>query len=74
MMSWRRQWGLLSFYFSEASPGSIYGAAGSLIIVMLWVTYSCLILLFGAEFSWVYSRWYGHGIRPKSYARSVISP
>ncbi len=65
---------LLSFYFSEASPGSIYGAAGSLIIVMLWVTYSCLILLFGAEFSWVYSRWYGHGIRPKSYARSVISP
>lgn len=65
---------LLSFYFSQASPGSIYGAAGSLIIIMLWVTYSCLILLFGAEFSWVYSRWYGHGIRPKSYARSVISP
>ena len=62
---------LLSFYFSEASPGSIYGAAGSIIIVMLWVTYSCLILLFGAEFSWIYSKRYGHGIRPKSYAKSI---
>jgi membrane protein len=64
---------LLSFYFSEASPGSIYGAAGSIIIVMLWVTYSCLILLFGAEFSWVYSKKYGHGIQAKSYARKVES-
>lgn len=62
---------LLSLYFSEASPGNIYGAAGSIIIFMLWVTYSCLILLFGAEFSWVYSKRYGHGIRPKSYAKSI---
>ena len=62
---------LLSFYFSTASPGNIYGAAGSIIIFMLWVTYSCLILLFGAEFSWVYSRRYGHGIRPRSYAKSI---
>jgi membrane protein len=62
---------LLSFYFTEASPGSIYGAAGSIIIVMLWVTYSTLILLFGAEFSWVYSKRYWHGIQPKSYAKKV---
>lgn len=62
---------LLSIYFSEASPGNIYGAAGSIIIFMLWVTYSCLILLFGAEFSWVYSKRYGHGIRPRSYAKSI---
>jgi membrane protein len=62
---------VLSFYFSEANPGSIYGAAGSMIIVMLWVTYSCLILLFGAEFSWVYSKRYGHGIKPKRYARAI---
>ena len=61
----------LSFYFGEASPGSIYGAAGSIIIIMLWVTYSSLILLFGAEFTWVYSKRYSHGIRPRSYAKFV---
>ncbi|MGF1586400.1 MAG: YihY/virulence factor BrkB family protein [Bacteroidales bacterium] len=64
---------LLSFYFSETSPGNMYGAAGSIIIVLLWVTYSCLILLFGAEFSWVYSERYGYGIRPKSYAKYVYT-
>jgi membrane protein len=62
---------LLSFYFSTASPGTMYGAAGSIIIVLLWVTYSCLILLFGAEFSWVYSKRYGYGIKPKAYAKFV---
>jgi membrane protein len=62
---------LLSFYFGEASPESIYGAAGSIIIVMLWVSYSSLIVFFGAEVTWVYSYRYGHGIRPKSYARTV---
>jgi membrane protein len=62
---------LLSFYFGEASPGSIYGAAGSIIIVMLWVSYTSLIMFFGAEFTWVYSRQYGHGIKPKSYAKTV---
>ena len=61
----------LSFYFAETSPGSIYGAAGSIIIIMLWVTYSSLILLFGAEFTWVYSKRYSHGIRPRSYAKFV---
>jgi membrane protein len=62
---------LLSYYFSEASPGTMYGAAGSIIIVLLWVTYSCLILLFGAEFSWVYSKRYGYGIKPKAYAKYI---
>ena len=62
---------LLSFYFGEASPESIYGAAGSIIIVMLWVSYSSLIVFFGAEFTWVYASRYGHGIRPKSYAKTV---
>ncbi|MFP4472120.1 MAG: YihY/virulence factor BrkB family protein [Bacteroidales bacterium] len=60
---------ILSYYFSEASPGSTYGAAGSIIIILLWVSYSCLILFFGAEFTWVYARRYGHKIQPKSHAR-----
>jgi membrane protein len=62
---------LLSFYFGEASPESIYGAAGSIIIVMLWVSYSSLIVFFGAEITWVYASRYGHGVKPKSYAKTV---
>src|SRR5699024_10592932 len=42
---------LLGLYFGYSNPGSIYGAAGSISLVMLWTTYSGLILLFGAEFT-----------------------
>lgn len=60
---------LLSFYFGQSNPGSVYGAAGSLIIILLWVSYSCLILFFGAEFTSVYTKRYGIRFRPKSYAK-----
>lgn len=46
---------VLSFYFGTTEPGSTYGAAGSIIIVMLWTSYSSLILFFGAQFTKVYS-------------------
>jgi membrane protein len=59
---------LLGLYFGEANPGSTYGAAGSLVLILLWVSYSCLILFFGAEFSWVYAQRYGHAIKPKEHA------
>jgi len=62
---------ILSFYFGEASPGSVYGAAGSIIIILLWVSYSCLILFFGAEFTFVYARKYGHPIKPSSHAKPL---
>jgi membrane protein len=62
---------VLTIYFREANPGSVYGAAGSIIIILLWVTYSCLILLFGAEFTWVYTKRYGYRIEPKSHARFI---
>ena len=58
----------LGLYFGNSDPGSAYGAAGSLILVLLWVSYSCLILFFGAELTWVYARRYGHGIEPKPHA------
>ncbi|MDC6388289.1 YihY/virulence factor BrkB family protein [Maribacter sp. PR1] len=45
----------LAFYFGKAEPGSTYGAAGSIILVMLWVSYSSLIVTFGAQFTKVYS-------------------
>ncbi|AUC84348.1 ribonuclease BN [Polaribacter sp. ALD11] len=46
---------LLAWYFKEMDPGSTYGAAGSVILIMLWVSYSSLILFFGAHFTKVYS-------------------
>jgi membrane protein len=62
---------ILSFYFGFSSPGNVYGAAGSVIIILSWVTYSCLILFFGAEFTWVYTKRYGYKMRPKSHAKYV---
>lgn len=41
----------LNIYFELAEPQSGFGAAGSLVLLMLWVSYSCMILLLGAEFS-----------------------
>ncbi len=51
---------LLSLYFGKSNPGSTYGAAGSIVLVLLWVSYSCLIFFFGAEFTRQYSIMYGH--------------
>lgn len=41
----------LGFYFQQSHPGSVYGAAGSVVLILLWVYYTCLILFFGAEFT-----------------------
>ena len=49
---------LLAWYFNAMEPGSTYGAAGSIILIMLWVSYSSLILLFGAHFTKVYADQY----------------
>ena len=47
---------LLDLYFELAEPGSSFGAAGSLVLLMLWVSYSCMILFMGAEFSKEYQK------------------
>lgn len=52
----------LGIYFGQADPGSTYGAAGTIVLVLLWVSYSSLILFFGAEFTYIYARRYGMGI------------
>ncbi|MBK9731785.1 MAG: YihY/virulence factor BrkB family protein [Chitinophagaceae bacterium] len=41
----------LGLYFAKANPTSTYGAAGSVILIMLWISYSCMIFFFGAEFT-----------------------
>jgi membrane protein len=62
---------LLSLYFGISEPGSTYGAAGSVVLVLLWVSYSCLILFFGAAFTRVYAEKYGPKLHPQEHAMIV---
>ena len=59
---------LLGFYLGSGAAGSAYGAASSLITLLLWVYYSSQILLFGAEFTQVYAARVGREIKPSEYA------
>lgn len=59
----------LGIYFGKADPASAYGAAGSVILILLWVNYSALILIFGAEFTQIYARRHGHQIEPDNHAQ-----
>lgn len=60
---------LLGLYFTKADPGSTYGAAGTIVLILLWVSYSCLILFFGAQFTYTYAKRYGYGIEPSNIAQ-----
>ena len=55
---------LIGLYLGHASVGSTFGAAGSLLVFLVWVYYSAQILFFGAEFTQVYARRYGSRIVP----------
>ena len=59
---------LIGLYLSKAAVGSEYGAAGSLVLLLLWVYYSSLILFFGAEITQVYARVTDHAIVPDQHA------
>ena len=58
----------LGFYLGSGSAASAYGAASSLITLLLWVYYSSQILLFGAEFTQVYANQAGRRVQPSEYA------
>ncbi len=60
-------------YLGYSSVGSAYGAAGSLLVLLVWVYYSSLILFFGAEMTQVYSRRHGSRIQPDSHAAWIDS-
>lgn len=59
---------LIGFYLGASKVGNTYGAAASVIIILLWVYYSAIILYFGAEFTKVYALKIGHGIKPNKTA------
>jgi membrane protein len=58
----------LSFYFGKSSPGSGYGTAGSIILILLWVSYSSMIVFYGAEFTHVYAEHHDGHIAPDENA------
>jgi len=64
---------LITLYLSYNRIGSIYGAAGSLVILLLWVYYSAQIFFLGAEFTYVYSRTYGARRRGEAIAPRTTS-
>jgi membrane protein len=59
---------LIGLYLGQSSMASSYGAAGSVMILLLWVYYSCQILLLGAEFTRVYAEHRGTTVSPDSFA------
>ena len=63
---------LLGAYLGRSTLSSAYGAAGSFVVVLLWVYYSAQILLFGAASIRVYAREHGSGIKPAANAEIVI--
>ncbi len=59
---------LIGLYLGRGSVGSTFGAAASLVVVLVWVYYSAQVLLFGAEFTQVYVNKFGSGSRPSAGA------
>ena len=86
-ISWRDVWlgGLLTavlftlgktaigVYLGQASVGSAYGAAGSMVVLLVWVYYSALILFFGAEFTHAWATRHG-GVTPQPHAMPGAAP
>ena len=62
----------IGFYLGKYNIGSIYGAAGSIIIILVWVYYSAIILYFGAEFTKVYALIHGKKIIPNAYSVQIV--
>jgi len=64
------KWGI-GYYLGRTNLASIYGAAGSVIIIMLWAYYSSVILYLGAEFTKVYANEHGASILPSEYSEWI---
>ena len=62
----------IGFYLGQSNITSLYGAAGSIIIFMVWVYYSSIILYLGAEFTKVHANLYGRKIQPNEYAEWIM--
>ncbi len=62
---------LIGLYISLTAVASIYGAAGTIVVIAVWVYYSAAILFFGAEFTRAFAKFKGEEIKPSKFAVSV---
>ncbi|HUR94204.1 MAG TPA: YihY/virulence factor BrkB family protein [Gemmatimonadales bacterium] len=63
---------LIGLYLGRSNPGEAFGAAGSLAVMLVWIYYSSMILLFGAEFTQTWADRRGSGIAPEKGAVRVV--
>jgi membrane protein len=63
----------IAYYLGKSNLTTLYGAAGSIIIIMVWVYYSSIILYLGAEFTKVHANLFGRKIQPNEYAEWVVT-
>lgn len=63
---------LMGYYFGQSNPGSVYGGASSIVLILLWVNYTCLIMFFGAEFTVQYALHKNERIRPNKFSEPAI--
>jgi membrane protein len=63
---------LIGFYLGRSNPGEAFGAAGSVVVILVWLYYTSLILLAGAEFTQVWAKRYGSRIEPDDDAVRVV--
>ena len=64
---------LIGLYLGKSGVASVFGAAGSLVVILVWVYYSAQILYLGAEFTKVWARWRGGGFAPDEKAVPVTA-
>jgi membrane protein len=62
---------LLGYYLGRSNPGEAFGAAGSLALILVWIYYSSMIVLFGAEFTQAWAIRHGRPIEPEEGARRM---
>ena len=65
---------LIGIYLGASGVASAYGAAGSLVVVLIWVYYSAQIFLLGAEFTWVYANTHGSRVGNKNNRSALTAP
>jgi membrane protein len=63
---------VIGYYLGDSDPGSAYGAAGSLAVVLIWVYYTSMVVLFGAVVTRVWAERYGRGVKPERGAVEVV--
>lgn len=86
-LGWRDVWGgalvtttlfvigkfLIGYYLGRSDPGNAFGAAGALAVIMIWIYYSSMIVLLGAEFTQAWAAKKGRHVQPEPGARSLAT-